>query len=64
MKKAKIKAIVETINKFAEMGIINSDEHVALRKAVSELLHALSIKDYVLIEKAVGKIAKLLLRKV
>lgn len=62
--KAKIKAIVESIDSFAEMGVLSSDEHTTLRKAVSELLHALSIKDFSLIEKAVGKIAKLLLRKV
>ena len=62
MKRSKIKAIVNSIDKLAEMGELNSDEHTALKKAVSQLLHALSIKDYSLVEKAVGKIAKLLLK--
>lgn len=62
MKKAKIKAIIDAIDKFAEMGVINSDEHTALKKAVLDLLHALSVKNYSLIEKAAGRIAKLLLK--
>lgn len=62
MKKAKIKAIIDKIDKLAKIRVLNSDEHKALRKAVSELLHAVSIKDNILIEKAVGKIAKLLLK--
>ncbi len=60
----KLKPIVDIVDNFAKMGVLNSDEHIALKKAVSELRHALSIKDYVLIEKAIAKIAKLLLRKV
>lgn len=64
MKKAKIKAIIDIVDKFATMGVLSSDEHTALREAVSQLRHALAIKDYSLIEKAVSKIAKLLLRKV
>lgn len=62
MKKSKIKAIIEKIDTYAKMGVLSLDEHVALRKAVSELLHAISIKDMSEVEKAVGKIAKLLLK--
>lgn len=64
MKKAKIKAIVVILDSLAKMGALDPDEHIALRKAVGELMHALSVKDYALIEKAIDKIAKLLLRKV
>lgn len=62
MKKSKIKAIIEKIDTFAKMGVLSLDEHIALRKAVSRLLHAVSIKDMSEVEKAVGKIAKLLLK--
>ena len=62
MKKAKIKAIVDVINHFAKIGVLNSDEHVALRKAVDQLLHAVSIKDIKLVEKAISKVSELLLK--
>lgn len=64
MKKAKVKAILIIINNLAKAGALNSDEHIALKKSVGELMHALSIKDYDLIERAIDKIAKLLLRRV
>jgi len=63
MNRFKIKAIIDSIDGLAKMGIVSSDEQTALKKAVSDLHHAISIKDYSEIEKAVGKIAKLLLRK-
>lgn len=62
MKRSKIKAIIEKIDTFAKMGVLSLDEHIALRKAASELLHTISIKDISEVEKAVGKIAKLLLK--
>jgi len=61
-KKAKIKAILDLVERFAEMGVIDSDERTALRKAVGELSHALSIKDFSKMEKAIDTIARLLMR--
>lgn len=63
MKKDTVRAIMATISHLARTKELESDEHSALKKAVPELQHALNIKDIHLIEKAVSKIATLLVRK-
>lgn len=62
MYKNTVKAIIDVIDNLAKMGALKTDEHKALKKEVRELLHAISVKNINLIEKAVSKIAKLLLR--
>ena len=61
MYKSTLQAIMVVINHLAKRGELESDEHSALQKAVRELQHAINIKDIHLIERAVSKIAKLLL---
>lgn len=62
MYKSTVKAIIDIIDNLAKMGALKTDEHNALKKEVRELQHALSVRKINLIEKAVSKIAKLLLR--
>lgn len=62
MQKGIVQAIMAIISHLAKTKKLESDEHSALKKAVRELQHALNIKDLHLIEKAVSKIAKLLIR--
>lgn len=62
MYKSTLRAIMVVINHLAKRGKLDSDEHSALQKAVRTLQHAINIKDINLIEKAVSKIAKLLLK--
>lgn len=62
MYKSTVKAIIEIIDNLAKTGALKTDEHNALKKEVRKLQHAISIRKVSLIEKAVSKIAKLLLR--
>jgi len=62
MRSTKIRAVLDLIERLAKMGVVDSDEHVTLRKAVNDLSHALSIRDNSRIEKAIDKIARLLMR--
>lgn len=61
MLKRTLSALTDLIDKLAEKGVIESGKHTALKKAVRELRHAIDIKDIRLVEKAVDRIAKLLL---
>ena len=61
MRNKDILPIVNFINILVKKGALNPDEHKALLKAVRDLGHAISIKDFGQIEKAIDKISKLLL---
>lgn len=61
MKNSTLGAILVVINQLAKRGELEFDEHSALQKAVRDLQHAINIKNINLVEKAVSKIAKLLL---
>ena len=61
-RKKSLKAVINLIDKLATMGVLVFDEYSALQKAVSELTHAMSVQDYILIAQAVSKIAELLMK--
>lgn len=61
MEKSTLRAIIAIIDDLAKRGTLKSDEHFVIRKEVRKLRHSINSKKYKSIEKAIGKIAKLLL---